>query len=118
VRDGSPPSIQEQARSQGYYTLEEAAQKAGISYRCFRRYIKRGIIFPRTEIRDDAPGIRYWLSEADISRAREMCEYNLKGLKFPLRDYIIARRTKRRMQEDQSTEQRGFREPPPLRGVR
>ena len=56
-------SMEERARREGYYTMAEAASKAGVCYRTLRRYIQQGRVYPRVESHPDALGYRYWLND-------------------------------------------------------
>lgn len=88
MRIGSQPSIQQQAQAEGLFSMEEAAARAGVSYRTLSRYVSAGLVHPRIETREDALGVRYWFSEADIQRASETKAENLRWVPIGLRDYF------------------------------
>lgn len=89
------PTGATRARADGYVSMQEAADQAGVSYSSAKRYIRDGMVEPRVERSSRATGCRYWFSPEDIQRMRDVAEDNLCSLRIGLREYLEDKRRRR-----------------------
>lgn len=93
MRRSGYASIKERAEAEGYIGgMKKAAKLAGVSLSTLKRYVRDGVVYPRTESSDLALGYRYWFSRQDLERIAETYEHKLTWLKIGLREYILRKR--------------------------
>ena len=77
----------------GYYlTVEQAADRAGVSVSTLKRYTRSGEIWPQRITRPDAVGCILRYSDKDVERARQTYAHNLTWLPMGLRTYLEDRK--------------------------
>jgi transposase len=89
------PSGAKRARADGYVSMQEAADRAGVSYSTVKRYVREGTVEPRIERSSRATGCRYLFNAADIQRICEVAEDNLCSVRIGLREYLEEKRRRR-----------------------
>lgn len=71
-----------------YLSMQEAAEKAGISYVTLKRYVRDGRVMPQKIRYPHATGYRYLFSDREVQHAREIYEHNITSLRIGLYEHL------------------------------